>query len=117
MPSIYEFLLLSRLAAAPLLSSALSSWRLHEHKSSAGGFSPGYMRLLIAFIVSNATAALCQLCGATILYALLLSDGKISTSLRQGIVLVCIELLISRNLTWIGLCIYTITMSFRLLLS
>jgi hypothetical protein len=62
------------------------------HKRS-GQRNPGYVRLLVLFIVVNAVAALLQMCGAIVFYSLSLVNKEISASLRQGIVLVRLHLL------------------------
>ena len=78
------------LAVASILSSAISRTRQEGHRNSGLGQRVlGYERLLTVFIITNAIAGLCQLCGAIVLYSILLAESRIDTSLRQGIFLVC----------------------------
>jgi hypothetical protein len=77
------------LAVASILSSAVSRTRQEDHDNSGSGQRvPGYKRLLTVFIITNAIAGLCQLCGAIVLYSISLAKIRIGTSLRQGIFLV-----------------------------
>ncbi|KAH8695744.1 hypothetical protein GQ44DRAFT_137323 [Phaeosphaeriaceae sp. PMI808] len=78
------------LAAASLLSSAVSRGRLENHENSGSDQDgSGYKQLLTVFIITNAIAASFQLCGAIVIYSISLAESKIDTSLRQGIYLVC----------------------------
>jgi len=78
------------LAVASILSSAISRTRQEGHRNSGSGQRVlGYERLLTVFIITNAIAGLCQLCGAIVLYSISLAESRIDTSLRQGIFLVC----------------------------
>ena len=77
------------LAAASILSSAVSRTRQEDHGNSGSGQRVlGYKRLLTVFVITNATAGLCQLCGAIVLYSILLAKSRIDSSLRQEIFLV-----------------------------
>jgi flagellar basal body-associated protein FliL len=60
---------------------------LQTHDSS-GQSNHEYKRSLVLFIVANAVAVACYLCGAIFFYSLSLANKNISTRLRQGIVLV-----------------------------
>src|SRR4051812_46089295 len=101
MPFVYESVLLF-LVTAPLLSLVLSYSWLRQHKDS-GQINPWYKNLLHVFIVTNAIAALCMLCGAIIiLYFILRATAKIDIRLPQSIFLVCLEPLLLRNLMRIG---------------
>jgi hypothetical protein len=78
------------LATGSVMSSAVSRTRLEEHKiSGLTQQSLHYRRLLAVFIITNAIAALCQLCGAVVIYSITLANSKADTILRQGILLVC----------------------------
>ncbi|KAF2022945.1 hypothetical protein EK21DRAFT_81945, partial [Setomelanomma holmii] len=78
------------LAAASILSSAVSRGRLLDHENSGSGqHGLGYKRLLTVFIITNAIAGLCQLRGAIAIYSISLAESRVDTSLRQGIFLVC----------------------------
>lgn len=114
---IYGSALLSRVATVSLISLAVSLRQLEDHKGQGPGqVNLPFIRLLTVFIVTNAIAALCHICGAIVLYSLSFAE-KTNTHLRQGIFLVCLELLTSHNLMWTGLYICTIAESFLILLS
>jgi hypothetical protein len=88
--SAYDSEPLYLLAVASILSSAMSRTRQEDHGNSGSGQRVlGYKRLLTVFIITNAIAGLCQLCGAIVLYSISLAESRIDTSLRQGIFLVC----------------------------
>jgi hypothetical protein len=91
--SAYESALLARLAAASLLSSALSHKQLETHKNSGlEGREQDYVRLLRAFVFANAAAASIQLCSAIVVSSLSLAGRSPSTQLRQGIFMVSFRL-------------------------
>jgi Na+/H+ antiporter NhaB len=72
------------------MPSAVSRGRLEEHKiSGSTQQNLPYTRLLVVFIITNAIAALCQLCEAVVIYSITLANSKADTILRQGILLVC----------------------------
>jgi hypothetical protein len=79
--SVTTSLSFARLAVASSLSSALSRKRLNTHiNSGAAQINQGFPRLLWVIIVTNAVAALAQLC--------------------SGIAIVVITLAIRSNSTW-----------------
>lgn len=90
------------LAILPTLALTISGRRLCAHKR-AGGSSPVYKRLLFAFVISNAAAALCQLITAMTIYVHLVSYGVISDWLNQSMLLVRISTIFEAFLTWTGL--------------
>jgi hypothetical protein len=103
--SAYESALLARLAAASLLSSALSRKQLVTHKNSGLERRDqdcvqllDYVRLLHAFVFSNAAAASIQLCSAIIVSSLSLAGRSPSTQLRQGIFMVSFRLSLLQDL-------------------
>jgi hypothetical protein len=97
---IYNSESLHLFATASVMSSVVSRWRLEEHKiSGSTQHNSGLKRLLTVFVITNAIAALCQLCGAVVIYSITLADSKSDTSLRQGILLVCRDRLLSYSLT------------------
>jgi hypothetical protein len=84
---IYESVVLSSLAIGPLLSAALSYRSLRQHRNLQQK-NWEYKGVLILFIVTNLIAALCELCGTTlILYSALLARPE--TNSRYEIFLVC----------------------------
>jgi hypothetical protein len=93
---VYHSESLYLLATASVLSSAVSRGQLEEHKiSGSTQHNLALKRSLTVFIITNAIAALCQLCGAVVIYSITLADSKTGTSLRQGILLVCRDGLLS----------------------
>ena len=90
--SAYDSEPLYLLAVASLLSSAISRGRLEDHESSGSEQdSSGYKRLLTVFIITNAIAGSCQLCGAIVIYSISLAESEIETSVCQGIYLVGLD--------------------------
>ncbi|KAJ6280850.1 hypothetical protein J3E71DRAFT_362260 [Bipolaris maydis] len=90
--SAYESALLTRFAAASLFSSALSHKQLEIHKNSGSETGDGdeeYMRLLHAFVFTNAAAASSQFCSAIFTSSFSLAGRSTSTKLRQGIFMAC----------------------------
>jgi hypothetical protein len=78
------------LAVASILSSAISRARQEDRVNPGSGQDGwGYERLLTVFIITNAIAGSCQLCGAIVIYSILLAESRTDNSLRQGIFLVC----------------------------
>jgi hypothetical protein len=97
--SAYESALLARLAAASLLSLALSCKQLETHKNSGlERRDQDCVRLLHAFVFANAAAASIQLCGAIIVSSLSLAGRSPSTQLRQGIFMVSFRLSLLQDL-------------------
>jgi hypothetical protein len=97
--SAYESALLARLAAASLLSSAISHKQLEAHKNS--GFErrdKDLLRLFYTFVVTNAAAASIQLCGAIIVSSFSLAGRSTSTQLRQGIFMASLRIPSLQNL-------------------
>jgi hypothetical protein len=87
---VYDSEPLYLLTTASILSSAVSRGRLEDHKNSGWTeHNLNYKRLLAVFIITNAIAALCHVCGAIVIYCTTLADSKIDTIFCQGIVLVC----------------------------
>ncbi|KAF5844356.1 hypothetical protein GGP41_004546 [Bipolaris sorokiniana] len=90
--SAYESALLTRFATASLFSSALSHKQLEIHKNSGSETGDGdeeYMRLLHAFVFTNAAAASSQFCSAIFTSTFSLTSRSTSTQLRQGIFMAC----------------------------
>ncbi|EUC26667.1 hypothetical protein COCCADRAFT_113676 [Bipolaris zeicola 26-R-13] len=91
--SAYESALLTRFATASLFSSALSHKQLEIHKNSgsdSGDRDEEYMRLLHAFVFTNAAAASSQFCSAIFTSSFSLAGRSTSTKLRQSIfILLC----------------------------
>ncbi|KAF2818182.1 hypothetical protein CC86DRAFT_389138 [Ophiobolus disseminans] len=89
--SAYESALLARLAIASLLSLALARNQVETHRASGRqGIGSEMVFLMNVFIITNAAAALVQLCGATILSSLSLANTSIDgAQLRRGILLAC----------------------------
>jgi ABC-type Mn2+/Zn2+ transport system permease subunit len=97
--STYESALLARLAAASLLSLALSHKQLKAHKNLGFERRDGeYARMLRTFVFANATAASIQLCGAIIVSSLLLAGRSTSTQLRHSIFIASFRLPSLQNL-------------------
>ena len=76
----------------------------------------GNIRLLLAFIMSNAVAALCQLINAVIIYVQLVSNRMISDRLYQSMLLICVQTVSGASLTRKGLYIDSTFMPAHLLL-
>jgi hypothetical protein len=98
--SAYESALLARLAAASLLSSALSRKQLETHKNL--GFEwrdEVYVRMLRTFVFANVAAASILLCSTIIVSSVLLAGSSTSTQLRQGIFMVSFRPPLLQNLT------------------
>ncbi|KAF1937100.1 hypothetical protein EJ02DRAFT_357629 [Clathrospora elynae] len=84
--SAYKLALLSCLATALLLSLALLCKQLETQKNLGLEWrDQDYVRLLHAFVFTNAAAASIQLCGAIIVSSLSLAGRSPSTQVRQGI--------------------------------
>ncbi|KAJ6201967.1 hypothetical protein J3E72DRAFT_181800 [Bipolaris maydis] len=101
--SAYESALLTRFAAASLFSSALSHKQLEIHKNSGSETEDGdeeYMRLLHAFVFTNAAAASTQFCSAIFTSTFSLAGRSTSTKLRQGIFMLSCYLPFYINRIW-----------------
>ncbi|KAF2179152.1 hypothetical protein K469DRAFT_695048 [Zopfia rhizophila CBS 207.26] len=86
---IYESVVLFSLAIGPLVSAAISYQQLRQHQN-LGVNNREYKGLLKFFIVTNTIAALCKLCGATVLLCFFLPD-KAKPNIRHGVFLACIS--------------------------
>ncbi|KAF2174603.1 hypothetical protein K469DRAFT_775925 [Zopfia rhizophila CBS 207.26] len=86
---IYESVVLFSLAIGPLISAAISYQQLRQHEN-LGGNNRKYKGLLTFFIVTNVIAALCKLCGATVLLCFFLPD-RAKPNIRHGVFLACIS--------------------------
>jgi hypothetical protein len=93
---VYQSVFLFCVAPAPLLSAALSFWRLRQHKTS--GRYNEKLALTLRFLTgSNAFVALYQLCGGLVLCFLFFTGNNSHAHVRQGVLLVSHELPTSHN--------------------
>nr|BAI44812.1 hypothetical protein [Alternaria alternata] len=99
--SAYNSSLLARLAAASLLSWALSRKQVETYKNSGSvRRDEEYARFLYAALFTNAFAASFQLCSASFVSTLSLAGRNTSTQLRQGLFILLCHLPFYVNRIW-----------------